>query len=555
MLLPEWRDRARAVGLDDPTLRAMLDREPYRPLDAAAKVEIADRLVSPSGLTAQASSFDRREVICAFAGATRQGATLGEVEAFADAFLADPRVVALVPSAQGHLSHRDVLRLDDGRVVPAMTDATRYSTRELLGVEREVIDRAVGERAVGVAVAEPAAVERALSARPTIGPDQAQMVRRLCSEGHRVHVVVGPPGTGKTFALDAAREAWEASGYVVVGAAVAREAARNLEDKAGIRATSVASLRMQLDLGGEYGLGPRTVVIVDEAGMLPTRDLHALVEHASAAGAAVVLVGDHHQLPEIDAGGAFRALVIRTDPIVLTENRRQRDEWGRRMLELIRGGHVRRGLELASDAGALAHAKEHLADTQHTASTAAQRRAHVEAELQGRRRPSRDNRRDLAQAQAIERDAQIAVGQAAERVHELHARVQSDRWPVEHAEDLARLAAVRDEIHGRAQRQVLRARHIEVPAYLLDELGQRPHAPKARGVWDRAAVRIEHYRSSFAVNDRHSALGDRPDELRARAAHDQTRSDVDAAQARLARDHTVDRASSRVPSRSHGLGR
>jgi hypothetical protein len=225
------------------------------------------------------------------------------------------------------------------------------------------------------------------------------------------------------------------------------------------------------------------------------------------------------------------------------------------MLELIRGGHVRRGLELASDAGALAHAKEHLADTQHTASTAAQRRAHVEAELQGRRRPSRDNRRDLAQAQAIERDAQIAVGQAAERVHELHARVQSDRWPVEHAEDLARLAAVRDEIHGRAQRQVLRARHIEVPAYLLDELGQRPHAPKARGVWDRAAVRIEHYRSSFAVNDRHSALGDRPDELRTRAAHDQTRSDVDAAQARLARDHTVDRASSRVPSRSHGLGR
>jgi ATP-dependent exoDNAse (exonuclease V) alpha subunit len=67
----------------------------------------------------------------------------------------------------------------------------------------------------------------------------------------------------------------------------------------------------------------------------------------------VVLVGDHHQLPEIDAGGAFRALVIRTDPIVLTENRRQREDWGRRMLELIRGGDVRRGLELASDAGAV----------------------------------------------------------------------------------------------------------------------------------------------------------------------------------------------------------
>jgi conjugative relaxase-like TrwC/TraI family protein len=178
MLLPEWRERARAVGLDDPTLRAVLDRERYRPLDAAAKAEIADRLAGTGGLTAQASSFDRRDVICAFAGVARQGATLGEIEAFADAFLADRRVVALVGGGRGRRSDRDVLRLDDGRVVSAMGDATRYSTRELLGVEREVIDRAVGERAAGVAVAEPAAVERALAARPTIGPDQSQMVRR-----------------------------------------------------------------------------------------------------------------------------------------------------------------------------------------------------------------------------------------------------------------------------------------------------------------------------------------------------------------------------------------
>jgi hypothetical protein len=136
-------------------------------------------------------------------------------------------------------------------------------------------------------------------------------------------------------------------------------------------------------------------------------------------------------------------------------------------------------------------------------------------------------------------------------VHETRARVQNDRWSVEHAEDLARLAAVRDEIHGRAQRQVLRARHIEIPAYLLNELGQRPDAPNARGAWDRAAIRIEHYRNSFDISDPHTALGDRPDELRARAAHDQARRDVGAAQARLARDHTLDRA----PSRSHGLGR
>jgi ATP-dependent exoDNAse (exonuclease V) alpha subunit len=154
--------------------------------------------------------------------------------------------------------------------------------------------------------------------------------------------VVGPPGTGKTFALDAAREAWEASGYSVVGAAVARRA-RRIEVSAGIRSTSVAVLQRELRIGGEYALGPKAVVVVDEAGMLGTRDLHEIVEHASGAGAKVVLVGDHKQLPEIDAGGTFRALALRTDPIVLTENRRQRDEWARRMVKLIRDGDVREG--------------------------------------------------------------------------------------------------------------------------------------------------------------------------------------------------------------------
>ena len=234
-----------------------------------------------------------------------------------------------------------------------MVQGGRFSTHELASLEQRVISRALRERAVGAGAADPTAVDRALAARPTIGADQAEMVRRLCGDGDRVQVVIGPPGTGKTFALDAAREAWEGWGYTVVGAAVARRAARRIEVSAGIRSTSVAALQRELRIGGEYALGPKTVVVVDEAGMLGTRDLHELVEHASGASAKVVLVGDHKQLPEIDAGGTFRALAIRTDPIVLTENRRQRDEWARRMVKLIRDGDVREGLELASDRGAI----------------------------------------------------------------------------------------------------------------------------------------------------------------------------------------------------------
>jgi hypothetical protein len=134
-------------------------------------------------------------------------------------------------------------------------------------------------------------------------------------------------------------------------------------------------------------------------------------------------------------------------------------------------------------------------------------------------------------------------------VHDARARVQADRWLGHHAEYLARLAAVRDELTKRAQRQVLRTRHVEVPDYLTAALDERPSSPRERGMWDRAAVRIEHYRSSFGIADPTAALGDRPRELRARGAHDQARRDIDAAKAHLAHtyQHTVATAGRAMP--------
>jgi type II secretory pathway predicted ATPase ExeA len=68
-------------------------------------------------------------------------------------------------------------------------------------------------------------VERALLLRPTIADEQAEMVRRLVLDPDGVAAVIGQAGTGKTYALAAARQGWEASGHRVVGAALARRAA------------------------------------------------------------------------------------------------------------------------------------------------------------------------------------------------------------------------------------------------------------------------------------------------------------------------------------------
>ena len=340
-LAPEWRARSAALGLDSSRLRLIVDR----PAPAEAVVR-PDELLAE--LTAQRSSFDRRDAIRVVAESARGGMTLPEIEAAADYLLAHEEVVALEAERTG-----DVIRLRDGRVVAAHTQATRYSTRELLALEQRVVDQALDEERANAGIADETAVDTALASRPTMGDDQKVLVRRVCLDGGGVQVVVGPPGTGKTFALAAAREAWEASGFQVYGAAVARRAAVELTSSAGIEATSIAALLGELNRPGPSLLDDRTVLVVDEAAMVGTRDLAELCARTSAARAKLVLVGDHEQLPEIDAGGVFRALVSRTRPIELSVNRRQARADERRLLDLWRAGDLDEALTIATESGDL----------------------------------------------------------------------------------------------------------------------------------------------------------------------------------------------------------
>ncbi len=123
----------------------------------------------------------------------------------------------------------------------------------------------------------------------------------------------------------------------MLGVAVARRAAHELEDDAGIASTSVAALLAGLSAGSTR-LPDGCVLVVDEAGMVATRQLAALSMRSSRRDGKLVLVGDHRQLPEIEAGGGFRGLVRRGLAIELTDNRRQVHAWERDALEQLRQG-------------------------------------------------------------------------------------------------------------------------------------------------------------------------------------------------------------------------
>src|SRR5262249_8263951 len=106
----------------------------------------------------------------------------------------------------------------------------RYSTPEHLALEQRFIDRVASSRNGGACMVGGDAVERAVESRPTLSEEQRGMVKALSLRGDGRAVVGGKAGTGKTFALGAAGEAWHAAGYPVLRVATARRAANEFAD-------------------------------------------------------------------------------------------------------------------------------------------------------------------------------------------------------------------------------------------------------------------------------------------------------------------------------------
>ncbi len=346
-LVPEWERRAEGVGLTRKELKATLDRsqERYRPVTAS----LADDLFGADGLTRDASSFTVREVIQGLCERRGPGVSAAQIEKEAIELLDSDLVVRLSAAKSDFLLTSTSLRLGNGQVVPSVNDATRYSTKELLRLEERLIRRAVDRQDDSVAVADKAVVKEVLGRRRSLSSEQRGMVGELTGSGRGVEVVVGKAGTGKTFALDAARDVWESSGTRVIGCALSARAAKELEAGSGIESSTIAALMKDLDDWKAPDLERGSVVVVDESGMVGTRQLAALLDHAENAGAKVVLVGDDKQLPEIAAGGAFRALKDKLPSIELSEVRRQRNSWERDALELLRDGRAAEAVEVYGD--------------------------------------------------------------------------------------------------------------------------------------------------------------------------------------------------------------
>lgn len=243
------------------------------------------------------------------------------------------------------LQSPQVLRLDRERLdfVTGTRTPAKFTTRALIRLEAEMINRAnwlAGRLSHGV---KPPVLERILARHDRLSDEQRTAIAHVAGD-ERIAAVIGRAGAGKTTMMKAGREVWEAAGYHVVGAALAGKAAEGLEKEAGIASRTLSSWEHSWALGRDR-LDARSILVLDEAGMVSSRQMALFVEEITRTGAKLVLVGDPEQLQPIEAGAAFRAISERIGYAELETIYRQREQWMRdASLDLARG-HTARAVE------------------------------------------------------------------------------------------------------------------------------------------------------------------------------------------------------------------
>ena len=264
-------------------------RPPPRSPARMARGSSADPSVALDAITRQQATFTRRD-LAMFVHRHSEG--LEQFNAVMGAVEGSPELVRLGRDGRGadRFTSREMIVVEERlhRAAEIMAERQRHRVRE---------DHA--KRALELAE------ERGL----VLSREQCSALAHVM-EGHDLGIVVGYAGSGKSAMLGVARQAWEESGYLVRGLALSGIAAENLETGSGIASRTIASMEHQWAQGREL-LSDQDVVVIDEAGMIGSRQMERVLGEAQRVGAKVVLVGDPEQLQAIEAGAAFRSLVER----------------------------------------------------------------------------------------------------------------------------------------------------------------------------------------------------------------------------------------------------
>jgi conjugative relaxase-like TrwC/TraI family protein len=336
-----WRERAEALGFAPErvieTARERGRQQAQELTPAAREALIRERVSAvPRALTETQSLFEHRHLVAAVA------ASLVGTGAGADR--AEREVARMVASGEVVALGRD-----------ARWPHPVYSTPGIIAIERELLGLGQGLATWRVTDAPRGRRVDQLIKSADLNVEQAEAAR-LATGPQAISIIEGAPGVGKTTLLAPVAEVWREAGWRVIGAATAWKVAHALRDDLKIEAKAVDSWLAGVEHDRPF-LTDRTVLLVDEAGLIGGRAMRRIlgeVERARAAGleVAVRLVGDRKQLQPI-GGPGLRILADalgtqRVDQIV-----RQREAWARDVVTRFGEGRASEALALLETHGAV----------------------------------------------------------------------------------------------------------------------------------------------------------------------------------------------------------
>jgi conjugative relaxase-like TrwC/TraI family protein len=325
-----WQKRADEIGLTQNYLAQL--RNENRIIEAT---DFRHDVESLSRLTEHEAVFHRQHI---FAEIAAQGVGRGF------------RAEQIKQAAHELLSHDELVELGKDKL-----GFTAYSTKEMIATENELVHLAIKLANRSFSPASHALVKQ-LATESGLNAEQSEAAYKMAGSEALI-VFQGGAGTGKTSTLLPVVKAYAAKGYKVIGAATAWRAARQLGNECQVEAKAIDKWLAEAK-AGKAPINSQTAMVIDEAGLLSSRQMCDLLAMVDQAGAKAILCGDEKQLQAVGAGPGLRLVSQHAKSIGLDTNRRQKEAWAREMVSNFAKGHSDKAIAALDLHGCLHWAKD-----------------------------------------------------------------------------------------------------------------------------------------------------------------------------------------------------
>lgn len=329
VLFQQWQAKATALGYQPDLVQQC---QIYQPIQS--------KMLTPmeifTNLHQQMSTFTSQQLHHAIAVAG-QGHLNGDgIHQYIGEILQHPELVRLQS-----INHKLDRGLDQTEL--------RFTTQTQLILEQKLLDQSRNRQHETMHQIQ---VDPILIEQSKLTVEQQRAFEYITSKSGGVKIIQGMAGTGKGYLLGVAHLAWEHGDLDVRGATLAAKAAKGLQESTLIPSQTLHSLIHELNTESTK-LTSKTVLVIDEAGMVGSRQLAQILDYADQAKAKVVLIGDSQQLQPIDAGGAFRLLTQNLGYASLQNIQRQKMLEDRKIVMQLATGQSEQALAAMRKHGSL----------------------------------------------------------------------------------------------------------------------------------------------------------------------------------------------------------